>query len=220
MKMQKPFRLRPIFAPIVKIIAQGAIKLHITADVATLFMVLSSLNAALGLIFFQDFLWFGIWVFITGLLDGVDGSIARLTQHSSPFGGFFDSFMDRISESIIFCGLILYAWIYSSDLGIILAILGVLGYLFSFLISYTRARAELELKNVVSTDSKSFSMNIGLLARSERLFYLFLMSIVVFFTSDLIYLILLSLFVLLTGITFLERLLTYKRYLTSFATQN
>ena len=215
--MPKPFRLRPIFAPIVKKIAQGAIKLHITANVATLCMVLASLNATVGLILFPDFLWFGIWVFITGLLDGVDGSIARLTQHSSPFGGFFDSVMDRISESIIFCGLILYALIYSTDFGIILAILGFFGYLFSFLISYTRARAELELKNENLPNSTPFSMNLGLMARSERLFYIFLLSIAVFFTSDLIYLILLSLFVFLTGITFLERLFSYKRYLTSLA---
>ncbi|MHA1619532.1 MAG: CDP-alcohol phosphatidyltransferase family protein [Promethearchaeota archaeon] len=218
--MHKPFRLRPIFAPVVKKIAQAAIKVNITANNATLFMLISSINATVGLILFQDFLWFGIWVFITGLLDGVDGSIARLTQHSSRFGGFYDSFMDRVSESIIFLGLILYALMFAPDLGIILSILGFFGYLFSFLISYTRARAELELKNVNRTNSSPFSMNIGILARSERLFYIFLMSIAVFFTSDIIYLILLSLFVLLTGITFLDRLFTYKQYLTSLTSDS
>ncbi|MHA1610448.1 MAG: CDP-alcohol phosphatidyltransferase family protein [Promethearchaeota archaeon] len=218
--MHKPFRLRPIFAPVVKKIAQAAIKVNITANNATLFMLISSINATVGLILFQDFLWFGIWVFITGLLDGVDGSIARLTQHSSRFGGFYDSFMDRVSESIIFLGLILYALMFAPDLEIILSILGFFGYLFSFLISYTRARAELELKNVNRTNSSPFSMNIGILARSERLFYIFLMSIAVFFTSDIIYLILLSLFVLLTGITFLDRLFTYKQYLTSLTSDS
>jgi len=52
------------------------------------------------LVFIQNLLLFSIFVFITGIMDGCDGAIARLTGKSTKFGGFFDSIMDRFSEFI------------------------------------------------------------------------------------------------------------------------
>ncbi|GAH16536.1 unnamed protein product, partial [marine sediment metagenome] len=48
-------------------------------------------------------------MFITGIMDGCDGAIARLTNNSTKFGGFFDSFMDRFSEFFIFLGLLIFS---------------------------------------------------------------------------------------------------------------
>jgi len=105
-------------------------------------------------------------------MDGVDGSIARLTERASKFGAFFDSVMDRISEFFIFFGLIIFNWnIYLwnfFDMKLIIFI----AYLISFMISYCRARAEVFFKG---------DFDIGLMARSERLFYIFITMLFAFF---------------------------------------
>ena len=41
----------------------------------------------------------GVILIIAGLLDMVDGMVARNTQSETPFGAFFDSVMDRYSDS-------------------------------------------------------------------------------------------------------------------------
>jgi CDP-diacylglycerol--glycerol-3-phosphate 3-phosphatidyltransferase len=111
-------------------------------------------------------------VFITGILDGCDGTIARLTNKSTKFGAFFDSVMDRISEFFIFLGLYIYnqnrfLWnIINMQLIIFIT------FLASIMISYTRARAENFFKG---------DFDIGLMARSERLFYLVITMTISFF---------------------------------------
>jgi len=105
-------------------------------------------------------------------MDGCDGAIARLTNKSTKFGGFFDSFMDRTSEFFIFLGLYIYSqdqllW-NCFDMKLIILI----SFLASIMISYTRARAEVFFKG---------DFDVGLMARSERLLYLVIISIISFF---------------------------------------
>jgi phosphatidylglycerophosphate synthase len=105
-------------------------------------------------------------------MDGCDGAIARLTSKSTKFGGFFDSFMDRFSEFFIFLGLLIFSkdevlWNFF-DMKLIIFI----SFLTSIMISYTRARAEVFFKG---------DYDIGLMARSERLFYLFITMIIASF---------------------------------------
>lgn len=211
--MTKPFRLRPIFAPLIKKIAQIAIKMKISPNVATWLMLIFAIIAAVGLLIWGSFIWYGVFIFITGIMDGIDGAVARLSGKTSKFGAFFDSAFDRISEGVIFGGLILYAQYYSIEYADLISIIAVFGFLFSFLISYTRARAELEVYNSNLSQNTSLVFNIGILARSERLFYLFLMAMVVQFTSVYVLIVLMIIFVLLTLITFLQRFFTYKLYL-------
>jgi CDP-diacylglycerol--glycerol-3-phosphate 3-phosphatidyltransferase len=97
----------------------------------------------------------GIVVLIMGLVDTLDGTMARLRGMPSEFGAFVDSVTDRYSELIIFGGL-LYYYIQKADwlsvMGIYLAACG------SVLVSYVRARAA-----SVGMDTK-----IGFLGRFER----------------------------------------------------
>lgn len=170
--MPSRYRLRYIFKPLVTILAKGLIKIGITPNKATIGMLCFAFLSFISLAFFRNLLIFSILVFITGIMDGCDGAIARLTQKSSKFGGFFDSVMDRISEFFIFLGLIIfnwnnYLWDYI-DMKLILFI----SYLISFMISYCRARAEVFFKG---------DFDIGLMARSERLFYIFITMLIAFF---------------------------------------
>lgn len=97
----------------------------------------------------------GVIVMVMGLIDTLDGTMARLRGMSSEFGAFVDSVTDRYSELVIFAGLLYYFthrgdWL--STLAIYIAASG------SVLVSYVRARAA-----SVGMDTK-----VGFLSRFER----------------------------------------------------
>jgi CDP-diacylglycerol---glycerol-3-phosphate 3-phosphatidyltransferase len=97
----------------------------------------------------------GIIVLIMGLLDTLDGTMARLRGMPSDFGAFVDSVTDRYSELIIFGGL-LYFYSQKGDwLSVIAIYMAAAG---SVLVSYVRARAA-----ALGMDTK-----VGTLSRFER----------------------------------------------------
>lgn len=163
--MSSKFRLRRIFYPLVKVMAKGLIKIGVSPNLATCIMLLFSLLSFFLLVFFSSLLLFSIFVFLTGLFDGIDGAIARLTNKSSAFGGFFDSIMDRISEFVIFLALLLYSWQNVLWNIIDVKIIIIISFIGTLMISYLRARGEVIVKG---------NFDFGLMARSERLFYLFI----------------------------------------------
>ena len=174
--MPSRIRLRRVFKPLVKGLAKGLNHVGLTPNLATLVMFLCSLVSFLILIFFENYFWFGIMVFITGIFDGIDGSIARLNNSITKYGGFLDSFMDRLSEFIILLALLIDRWNQTLWLIIDMKLIIFLSFFASIMISYTRSRAETFYKG---------DYDIGLMARSERLFYLFLISLISFFIGYL-----------------------------------
>jgi len=171
-------RLRSLFKSrfLVKGLAKFFNKLGLKPNHVTVVMILFSILAFLMLVPLNNLVLFGIFVFVTMVLDGVDGTLARMTNQTSEFGGFWDSTLDRISEGIIFGALLIQGVHYyvfdfvfmNMSFFHLLVILSCFG---SYTISYLRARASNDLK-------KSFDLDVGLLARSERLFVLFLISII------------------------------------------
>ncbi|GBE18227.1 CDP-diacylglycerol--inositol 3-phosphatidyltransferase [archaeon BMS3Abin16] len=97
-----------------------------------------------------------IFAFITltlgSVLDAADGAVARLSNRVSAFGGFLDSLTDRYSDAVILTGIAVY--LKGHYLLVITALVG------SLLVSYTRARSEMEI------DGKC---NVGYGERAERL---------------------------------------------------
>ena len=169
--MPSKFRVRYIFRPLVKVIASRLSKIGITPNIATLIMLFFAILSLISLSLFKNLLLFSIFVFTTGIFDGVDGAIARLKDKSTKSGAFLDSTMDRVSEFIIFLGLLLYCWnetIFLNDMKLVVMI----SLFSSLMISYSRARAENFFKG---------DFDVGLMARSERLFYLVITSIIAFF---------------------------------------
>ncbi len=83
----------------------------------------------------------GLLTLLTGLLDTLDGSLARATGQSKKFGAFLDSVLDRYTELIIYLGI--WCYFYRNDAKTPLFSLLILLILFgSLMVSYTRARAE------------------------------------------------------------------------------
>lgn len=98
--------------------------------------------------------WIGAVLFVIGsVLDILDGALARRSGKGTPFGAFLDSTTDRISEGFMLGAI---ALVFSRDgdqLAVAFTFAAVSG---SFLVSYTRARAEaLGLKGDVGIGSRA-----------------------------------------------------------------
>lgn len=52
----------------------------------------------------------GLLAQLSSIVDGVDGSLARLKDMTSEFGGFLDSVLDRYADILIILGLTLWSW--------------------------------------------------------------------------------------------------------------
>ncbi len=81
----------------------------------------------------------GAILIIAGLLDMVDGMVARTLNAVTPFGAFFDSVMDRYSDLIMYLGLIMW---YGGQQRLTYVVLVGVVVMGSVMTSYTRARAE------------------------------------------------------------------------------
>ncbi len=200
--MPSKLRLRPMFAPIVKFIAKFLSKIGVTPNIATILMLVCS-GLSVYFLFVNDLLWFGLFLFITGIMDGVDGAIARLTKQTSSFGGFFDSTSDRLSEGIIFAGLIATRqtiFFLSQNLSLLVIFIALIS---SFLFSYMRARIEII--------DKGYDTNVGVMARSERLFFLFIISLLAHFVEISLFTWGFIIFTIAVCLSTIHRFLSYKR---------
>jgi CDP-diacylglycerol---glycerol-3-phosphate 3-phosphatidyltransferase len=82
----------------------------------------------------------GGFVFLVGsLLDIVDGALARSRGLGTPFGAFLDSTVDRVGEAFMLGAIALVFMRAENEIAVGVAFAALAG---SFLVSYTRARAE------------------------------------------------------------------------------
>jgi CDP-diacylglycerol--glycerol-3-phosphate 3-phosphatidyltransferase len=97
------------------------------------------------MVFFTDhhklaFFWAGAAIFVAGsVLDILDGALARASNKVTAFGAFVDSTTDRISEAFVLGAVALVFARGGALFSVGLTIAAIAG---SFLVSYTRARAE------------------------------------------------------------------------------
>jgi CDP-diacylglycerol---glycerol-3-phosphate 3-phosphatidyltransferase len=130
---------------------------HINPNILTVIGV--AINVLSGLLF--GFGWFfsaGIVLIVANLFDMLDGQVARLSGRVTRFGGFLDSSLDRLSDMVVFVGLmVFYArnTPFHSTLNVFLAGAGLMG---SVMVSYASARAE----------SLIPKCDVGFLRRPER----------------------------------------------------
>src|SRR5256885_4928717 len=102
-----------------------------------------AINVGSGLLFgYGRFFWAGIVLIVANLFDMLDGQVARLSGRVTSFGGFLDSSLDRLSDMVVFVGLmVFYArdTPFHSTLNVFLAGTGMMG---SIMACYASARAE------------------------------------------------------------------------------
>ena len=102
--------------------------------------------ASLGLFVSDYSIWAGLAVQASSIVDGVDGDLARLKGMATRFGGFFDAVLDRYADVAILGGLAYWSLEFE-DRGAaeLLAVVSLLAVAGTFMVSYTRARAEASL---------------------------------------------------------------------------
>lgn len=133
-------------------------------------------------------------LFLSGAFDVFDGGVARKTNSVSQYGAFLDSILDRISDAVIFIGLIYGIYITMEE--------GFICFFLSLMISYARSRAEnegVEMKGV------------GFMERAERLLFLWVALILetwnfFFFGQNLFFRLAIWFFIGLLVWTFLTRI--------------
>lgn len=118
------------------------------------------INVICGVLFGVGYFFWAGWVLIlANLFDMLDGNVARLTGKSSKFGGFLDSTFDRLSDMVIFVGIMVF---YASNtpsrsvLNVFLCGVAMMG---SVMVSYASARAE----SIIPKN------DVGFLRRPERI---------------------------------------------------
>jgi len=145
--------LRAILNPVVRL----AMALHLTPNAITVIGLVLTLVASI--LVGSGWLLIGAALLAIGsVLDAVDGALARAQGGGTPFGGFFDSTLDRSGEAILYIGI--GAWLLRTQpdptLPVVLLMVALAG---SFLVSYAHARAQ----------GIGLAADVGLAPRTERL---------------------------------------------------
>lgn len=146
----------------------------------------------------------GLLILFSGIFDVLDGGVARAKGRITPFGGVLDSVCDRYSDGLIFLGIIAGAVNGKLSLSSIVQVEGWLwaGYALigSFLVSYTRARAE---------SAGCQKLSVGIAERTERMIILALGGLLGFLDWSLV------IIAVLSHITVIQRVLKAKSILNT-----
>ena len=122
-------------------------------------VTLCAVAAVLAYFEYRDeilFFWLGAGIFVLGsILDILDGALARAGGKTTPFGAFLDSTTDRVSEAFMLGAIALIESRNGNTTALALTIAAIAG---SFLVSYTRAKAEI----------LGLRGNMGIGSRAER----------------------------------------------------
>jgi len=150
--------MRKLFKGVLDPIGNFLNNLGLKPNSMTIFGLLGHIISAI-LISFGQIAWGGILLLIFAPIDALDGTMARLRNEPTRFGGFVDSVTDRVSELLVFAALLYYYTLHQNTLAIMLVFFSAAG---SIMVSYTRARAE----------ALSYDAKVGLLGRLERMIIL------------------------------------------------
>ena len=138
-------------------LARGLIRLGVRPNTLTCLGLILTIVAgcAYALGAGEAFAWeFGIgqgasvWLLLAGLLvllalicDILDGAVAREADQGTRFGAFLDSTLDRFGDFAVYAGIAVF-YAAQPNANVTAVLLCMLAFFGSFMISYTRARAE------------------------------------------------------------------------------
>ena len=99
------------------------------------------------------------WVIgLTAIFDVLDGTVARRTGQSTVFGAFYDSTLDRVADGAVLGGIAYFFAASAEHRSLPMVVVALLAIVGTYLVSYTRARAE-----GLGIDAK-----VGVMQRPER----------------------------------------------------
>jgi len=147
------------FPNLLRPVAEWLIRMHVRPNTITSASAIVVIGA--GAAFGLDQPRLGaLWLLLSGLLDILDGQVARRGGMVSRFGAFFDSTLDRIGEAALYVGIAIYFQTAEAQAHPVMGVFAALAALTaSFLVSYARARAE----------GLGVECRVGLAQRPERI---------------------------------------------------
>jgi CDP-diacylglycerol--glycerol-3-phosphate 3-phosphatidyltransferase len=156
--------VRSVMAHVIEPAARLLLRLHISPDAITVAGTVG-LSAA-ALVFFPQahWAWGALIVMLFVFSDLLDGTMARISGRSGPWGAFLDSTMDRVADGALFGGILLGFLRIGDTTTACVALACLVGAL---VVSYSKARAE----------AIGVPCNVGIAERPERLIVALLASL-------------------------------------------
>jgi CDP-diacylglycerol--glycerol-3-phosphate 3-phosphatidyltransferase len=148
---------RAFFTKLFTPVARLFLRLGISPDIVT---VVGTVGVCFGALAFyprHEFFWGTIVITVFVFSDTIDGVMARMSGRSSSWGAYLDSTLDRMGDSAIFGGLVLY---YAGRGGqLSMAGLALACLILGSVVSYAKARAE----------GLGMTADVGIAERADRL---------------------------------------------------
>ena len=143
--------------PAVGLLARHNVNPNTITTVGTL------LTIAAGVVYATGHIMTAGWLMsVTAVFDVIDGQVARRTGRSTVFGAFYDSTLDRVADGALMAGLTVFYMTSPTHHNIYMVVVCLVGIIGTFLVSYTRARAE----------SLGIDAKVGVMQRPERIILL------------------------------------------------
>jgi len=148
---------RRVVGVVIDPVARGLLRLHVPPDAVTIFGTVGACVGALAF-FPQGKFLVGVLVIVAFIFsDLLDGTMARMSGTSGPWGNFLDATLDRVADGAVFGGLLLWTLFSDQSPWVVAAALTTL--VAGQVISYAKARAE----------AVGATANTGSAERAERL---------------------------------------------------
>jgi CDP-diacylglycerol--glycerol-3-phosphate 3-phosphatidyltransferase len=146
-----------VTGPVVSVLIRVGVRPNVITTVGTLLVVASAAAFGLGQVRLG-----GLLYLVSGIVDTLDGAVARATKETTKFGAFYDSTLDRVGDGVTFMGIAVFYLLAPPDSvvwrhpAIIISMGAIIA---SLLVSYARARAE----------GLGLDCKVGLIQRAERI---------------------------------------------------
>jgi CDP-diacylglycerol--glycerol-3-phosphate 3-phosphatidyltransferase len=193
---------RPFYAavrPLVDWLIRNRVRPNTITTFGTVLVLISAVAYAFGHVRFG-----GLLLLVSGLLDTLDGQVARGGAMVTRFGAFYDSTLDRIGDGATFIGIGAFLLTAPDVAYRIPAVIAcMVAILSSLLVSYARARAE----------GLGMDCKVGIAQRAERIVALGVASLAVGAGPHAIVLeIIVALLALASSITVVQRFVYVHRH--------
>jgi CDP-diacylglycerol---glycerol-3-phosphate 3-phosphatidyltransferase len=143
-----------VIDPAISFFARHNVNPNTITTIGTVLTIVASIVYATGHIMTAG------WIMaVTAFFDVVDGQVARRTGKSTVFGAFYDSTLDRVADGALMAGLTVFYATNAIHHNIYMVVVCLVGIIGTFLVSYTRARAE----------SLGIDAKVGVMQRPERI---------------------------------------------------
>jgi CDP-diacylglycerol---glycerol-3-phosphate 3-phosphatidyltransferase len=143
-----------VVEPAISFLARNNVSPNKITTVGTLLTIAAAVVYATGHIMSAGWL-----MSVTAVFDVIDGQVARRTGKCTVFGAFYDSTLDRVADGALMAGLTVFYMTSPVHHNIYMVVVCLVGIVGTFLVSYTRARAE----------SLGIDAKVGVMQRPERI---------------------------------------------------